>query len=53
MPASRKLMVEWFKPVTGKTILQDSIPAGSNSQSFSPPFTGDAVLYLVDTTGHN
>ncbi len=52
MPASRKLAVEWFNPSTGATILKDSISAGSPSQSFTPPFSGDAVLYLVDTTGH-
>jgi hypothetical protein len=28
------------------------IPAGSSSQSFTPPFSGDAVLYLVDAAGH-
>ena len=33
-------------------ISQTPIPAGSSSQSFNPPFSGDAVLYLVDTAGH-
>jgi hypothetical protein len=52
MHKSRSLAVEWFNPETGKTITESPIPAGSSAQSFSPPFTGDAVLYLVDTLGH-
>ncbi len=52
MPDSRKLAVEWFDPESGETISQNSITAGSSSTSFSAPFTGDAVLYLVDTEGH-
>ena len=52
MPNSRRLAVEWFNPATGETITESPISAGSASQSFSPPFNGDAVLYLVDTAGH-
>ncbi len=52
MPDSRKLAVEWFNPATGAVIAGQSIPSGSGSQSFTPPFAGDAVLYLVDTAGH-
>jgi hypothetical protein len=52
MPNSRMLAVEWFNPATGATLSQNPITAGSSSQSFSPPFSGDAVLYLVDTAGH-
>jgi hypothetical protein len=52
MSNSRKLVVEWFNPASGETISQNSIAAGSTSRSFSAPFTGDAVLYLVDTEGH-
>ena len=52
MPSSRKLAVEWFNPATGTTTSQSPITAGSSSQSFRPPFRGDAVLYLVDTAGH-
>ena len=52
MPAARQLKVEWFNPSTGTTHQAHSIGAGSSSQSFTPPFTGDAVLYLVDTAGH-
>ena len=52
MPSSRKLTVEWFNPSTGATAVEEPIPAGSSSQSFTPPFSQDAVLYLVDTAGH-
>jgi len=52
MPGSRRLVSEWFNPSTGATIAGKPIPAGSSSQSFTPPFSGDAVLYLVDTAGH-
>jgi Protein of unknown function (DUF4038)/Putative collagen-binding domain of a collagenase len=52
MSNKRKLAVEWFNPATGTTTTQSPIPAGSASQSFSAPFSGDAVLYLVDTEGH-
>ncbi len=52
MPNARKLAVEWFNPANGTTIYQKPIAAGSVSQPFSPPFSGDAVLYLVDTEGH-
>jgi hypothetical protein len=53
MPSSRMLTVEWFDPSSGATITADPVAAGSPSQSFTPPFSGDAVLYLVDTTGHS
>ena len=52
MSSSRKLASEWFNPSTGATIAGKPIPAGSSSQSFTPPFSEDAVLYLVDTAGH-
>ncbi len=52
MPDSGKLTVEWFNPATGKTISQSPVAAGSSSMSFTAPFSGDAVLYLVDTSGH-
>ena len=52
MSGARRLSVEWFNPLTGAAIAGDPIPAGSPSQSFTPPFGGDAVLYLVDTAGH-
>ena len=52
MASSRKLAVEWFNPSTGLTIAGEPIHSGSPSQSFTPPFSGDAVLYLTDTVGH-
>jgi hypothetical protein len=52
MAGSRKLSVEWFNPSTGVATAGDAIPAGSSSQSFTPPFSGDAVLYVVDAAGH-
>jgi hypothetical protein len=52
MVSSRTLAVEWFNPSTGLTIAGEPIPSGSTSQSFTPPFSGDAVLYLMDTAGH-
>jgi hypothetical protein len=52
MVSSRTLNVEWFDPGTGTTTSGGTVSAGS-VQSFSPPFSGDAVLYLVDSAGHN
>ncbi len=52
MPDSRKLAVEWFNPATGQAATENPIAAGSSTQPFHPPFSGDAVLYLVDTQGH-
>ena len=51
MPSGRKLAVEWFNPSTGAVTVKDPVHSGS-SQRFTPPFSGDAVLYLVDTAGH-
>jgi hypothetical protein len=52
MPRSRSLKVEWFNPATGATIVKPPIHSGASAQPFSAPFSGDAVLYLVDTAGH-
>ena len=52
MPPDRKLAVEWFNPAKGTTTIQSQIAAGSKTHQFDPPFCGDAVLYLVDTAGH-
>jgi hypothetical protein len=52
MPNSRRLAVEWFDPATGKVIPAELLAAGSPARTFTPPFSGDAVLYLVDTEGH-
>jgi hypothetical protein len=48
MPASRKLAVEWLNPSTGESTVQEAISAGAHAQTFTPPFSGDAVLYLHD-----
>lgn len=52
MPSSRTMAVEWFDPSTGATIAGKPIPSGSSAQSFTSPFSHDAVLYLVDTAAH-
>jgi Family of unknown function (DUF6298)/Putative collagen-binding domain of a collagenase len=52
MPASRTLRSEWFNPATGQVIAGKTVPAGSFAQIFTPPFSGDALLYLVDASGH-
>jgi hypothetical protein len=49
----RTLNVEWLNPSTGAIITGGTVNGGSASQSFTPPFSGDAVLYLVDAAGHN
>jgi hypothetical protein len=46
------LKVEWFNPASGATIVKPPIHPGSSAQPFTAPFSGDAVLYLVDTAGH-
>jgi len=50
---TRTLNVEWLNPSTGAITTGGTISGGSASQSFTPPFSGDAVLYLVDVAGHN
>ncbi len=52
MPASRTLTVEWLNPSTGEVIAGKPVPAGSPAEGFTPPFSGDAVLYLEDSAGH-
>jgi hypothetical protein len=49
---SRTLNVAWFNPLTGATTAGAAI-AGGSTKSFTAPFGGDAVLYLVDAAGHN
>jgi hypothetical protein len=41
------LMVEWFNPADG-TIVNDTAVQGGVPQSFTAPFSGDAVLYIYD-----
>jgi hypothetical protein len=43
------LAVEWMDPANGSQTTGASVPAGA-SRAFSPPFTGDAVLYLGRNT---
>ncbi len=52
MSSARTLNVEWLNPSSGATVADAPIAAGSASQAFTPPFGGDAVLYLVDAAGH-
>jgi hypothetical protein len=44
----RNLTAEWLNPATGDKIPAGKVPGGSDAQAFSPPFPGDAVLYLYD-----
>jgi len=50
---TQTLNVEWLNPSSGAITTGGTITGGSSSQSFTPPFSGDAVLYLVDAAGHN
>jgi hypothetical protein len=50
---TRTLNVEWLNPTSGAITTGGTIAGGSANQSFTPPFSGDAVLYLVDVAGHN
>ncbi len=40
------LSVEWFNPSNISVTTSGTVPGGSNNVPFTPPFTGDAVLYL-------
>jgi hypothetical protein len=52
MSSARKLAVQWFNPSTGVESTEPPVSAGSSAQTFTAPFSGDAVLYLVDMAGH-
>ena len=39
------MSVEWFDPSSGATTAGNAVTGGT-TQSFTPPFGGDAVLYL-------
>lgn len=43
--ASGPFQVEWFNPQTGETFLGETFPGGT-AIDFTPPFVGEAVLYL-------
>jgi len=49
---TRALNVEWLNPATGVTTSGGAI-SGGTTKSFTAPFSGDAVLYIVDAAGHN
>ena len=42
------LRVEWLNPASGARSVGPSVAGGSSSQTFTAPFSGDAVLYLSD-----
>jgi hypothetical protein len=42
-----ELSVEWLNPADA-TVINDTAVQGGVSQSFTAPFSGDAVLYIYD-----
>jgi uncharacterized protein (TIGR03382 family) len=48
---TRTLSVEWLNPQNGALTTASPVVGGSSSQSFNPPFSGDAVLHLLDSSG--
>ncbi len=49
-PVDGSMAVEWLNPATGEKIAAPAVQGGA-VRSFTPPFSGDAVLYLASTTG--
>jgi hypothetical protein len=47
--AKGKYSVEWFNPATGATSAGGAVN-GEAKVNFTPPFGGDAVLYLKSTS---
>lgn len=45
--ATGHLQVEWFNPATGTTKTAGRVTGGEIQKNFNPPFSPDAVLYLV------
>ncbi len=45
-----KYNYEWFRPKTGKVISTGTVNAQGGNKSFTPPFSGTAVLYLKSTS---
>ena len=50
---TRTLNLEWLNPSSGALTTGETIARSRTNQSFTPPFSGDALLYLVDAAGHN
>jgi len=50
---TRTLSLEWLNPSNAALPRAKQLREGRPNQSFTPPFSGDAVLYLVDTVGHS
>ncbi|MCK4347823.1 MAG: DUF5060 domain-containing protein, partial [Thermoplasmatales archaeon] len=46
--ASGTLNVEWYNPKDG-TYYEEGTVTGGGSETFTPPFSGDAVLHIVST----
>jgi len=49
---SGRLAAEWFDPATGTTSTGGEV-AGGASSTFTPPFPGDAVLFLSGSAGRS
>lgn len=41
-----KYDLEWFDPAKGTVVKSDTIDVAGDQETFTPPFAGDAVLYL-------
>lgn len=50
--AARRYHVEWFNPATRVTSSGGSVTSVGERRSFTPPFGGDAVLYLKAVGRH-
>jgi PKD repeat protein len=50
--ATGTLNVEWYNPKDG-TYHDEGTVTGGGSESFTPPFSGDAVLHILLSTGVN
>lgn len=46
---TKQLKVEWFNPNTGVTVSGGTV-SGGGASLFTPPFSGDAVLYIYDAS---
>jgi len=46
--AAKQLTVEWFNPSTGVTTNGGKVNGGNTNSTFTPPFSGDAVLFVYE-----